>query len=149
MRRTRRDKRGGRGVVALLIAATATGVIACAIAATTVKWGRSPLERLAAAVGPHRVTRARLTGGFAYAFCDSSAPNDSLVAGLRCDRTYPGHWAEAARLTTMAAELRKPATNAQSSALSSRATASWQIILGTPQAAVDQLSAAAQAAPTD
>jgi len=41
--------------------------------------------RLAKIVGRHRLTRARLTGGFAYAPCHSDSSADRLVHGLVCD----------------------------------------------------------------
>ncbi|HUQ81760.1 MAG TPA: CHAT domain-containing protein [Gemmatimonadaceae bacterium] len=119
-----------------------------AVAATARFTGRSPLRRLAVAVGEHRVTRARLTGDFAYVPCDSS-PNDSLVAGLVCDRTSPSVWAEAGRLADLAAELRKQGADSGRAGEANRAVATWQIIWGDPARGVEMLTAAAAKSPAD
>src|SRR6476469_5546004 len=62
--------------------------------------------RLAKIVGSHRLTRARLTGGFAYAQCASDSSAERLVRGLLCDRSAPTSWSSANRLRTFAADMR-------------------------------------------
>ena len=75
--------RTGRSLAALLSAAVIGGLLASGVVmAADHRTESSDLRCLAGAVGPHRVTRARLTGGFAYALCDTAVPNDSLVMGL-------------------------------------------------------------------
>jgi hypothetical protein len=136
MRRKRMGQRAGRGVVALLAGATAGGIIVSAIiAASVLRADRTPLERLADVVGPHRVTRARLTGGFAYASCDTAAPNDSLVVGLICERTRPDRWPEADRLSKFAGELRAAAAVQRSSEASLHAAGAWHLVWGDADAA--------------
>lgn len=146
MRSTRRGQREGRGVVALLLGAATIGVVTAAIAAYVVD--SSPLDRLAGAVGNHRVSRARLTGDFTYVPCEP-APNDSLVTGLVCDRTSPSQWPEADRLAKLAAELRKHGTDSVRAADANRAIAAWQIIWGDAARAVEMLTAAAAKSPSD
>src|SRR5687767_13431090 len=100
--------RVGRGGVALLVGAATTIVVASAILAFTVpREPSSPNRRLAEAVGAHRVTRGRLTGGFAYAPCDTIAPNDSVVSGLICERSSPAQWVRAGRLAEVGTEIRQ------------------------------------------
>src|SRR5689334_11680884 len=110
MRRTRATSwivRRGRSLTLLLGGAVVGGLLASGLLIAGVRRSDgSRVRRLAHAVGPHRVTRARLTGGFAYAPCDTVSPNDSLIVGLTCDRTRPGQWPQAAELSKVAAEMR-------------------------------------------
>ena len=62
--------------------------------------------RLAKIVGPHRLTRARLTGGFAFAPCAIDSSAERLVRGLLCDDPAPTSWSSASRLRTFAARMR-------------------------------------------
>ena len=150
MRRARMGQRAGRGVVALLAGATAGGIIVSAIvAASVLRADRAPLERLADVVGPHRVTRARLTGGFAYTSCDTAAPNDSLIVGLICERTRPEQWPEAGALTRFARDLRAAGSTAATAAADLHAAGGWRLIWGELEAAIDKLRLAAREAPTD
>src|SRR5262245_50359419 len=55
--------------------------------------GSTQLAKLAQLVGPHRLARARLTGGFAYAPCASDSASDSLVRGLACNGPRAESWA--------------------------------------------------------
>ena len=150
MRRVRVGLRGGRGAVALLVGATACGTIASVIVAATLLRGPvSPVARLAAAVGPHRITRARLTGGFAYAPCDSTPPNDSLVGGLICDRTRPDQWREYRALSRFARDLRSPGVEAPAEASQLHAVGGWHLVWSDPDAAIENLRRAAAITPGD
>jgi len=102
---------------------------------------------LAAAVGPHRVTRARLTGGFKYAPCDTAAPNDSLVVGLVCRNAPPREWTEYPELSILAGTMRAPGASGASDANHRRATGSWYLAWGNRDAAIDELRAAANLDP--
>ena len=136
--------------MALLAGATAGGIIVSAIvAASVLRADRAPLERLADVVGPHRVTRARLTGGFAYTSCDTAAPNDSLIVGLICERTRPEQWPEAGALTRFARDLRAAGSTAATAAADLHAAGGWRLIWGELEAAIDKLRLAAREAPTD
>lgn len=151
MRRERvRGARMGRGGVTLLLGATAGVLIVSGILALTVWRGeRSPTRRLAEVVGAHRVTRARLTGGFAYAPCDTVTPNDSLVSGLLCERAHPRDWPEAPALSRLAAEMRGRVAKDAAGVASQHAAGVWHVIWGDVDAAIDELRAAAEAAPRD
>jgi len=69
------------------------------------------LGRLARIVGTHRLTRARLTGGFAYARCQFDSSAGRLVYGLVCDG--PGLKSRGANegLRKFAAEMRIGSVN--------------------------------------
>ena len=134
------------GTLALVIA----GVLAVStIVAWTVRRAESsPNRRLAEAVGSHRVTRARLTGGFAYVACATVTPNDSLISGLLCERTRPDQWAEARGLSALAAEMRAAKTVDSSDAARRHALGTWHIVWGNVDAAIDELRGVTETAPT-
>ena len=140
----------GRGGVTLLIGVTAAVIIASAIFAFRVRRAESsPNRRLAEAVGPHRVTRARITGGFAYAPCDTVTPNDSLVSGLLCERTRPDQWLQAGALSKLAADMRAPSGDGGSRPRRMHAAAAWHVIWGDIDTAIDELRATARSDPTN
>src|SRR5512144_621687 len=100
--RRRRSKwlrrRNGR-LPAVLAAAVISGSVASVLLIDFVRRSAdSDLRRLAVAVGSHRVTLARLTGGFGYGPCGPPSPNDSLVTGLICERVTPVQWLPAREL---------------------------------------------------
>ena len=82
MRSGRLDLRSlhtGPALAVLLSAVAIGGIAASAFLVWSARRDRSvELGRLADVVGPHRVTRARLTGGFLYTACKAK-PNE-LVA---------------------------------------------------------------------
>lgn len=142
--------RVGRGGVAPLVGAATAIVVASAILALTVpREPSSPNRRLAEAVGAHRVTRGRLTGGFAYAPCDTTAPNDSVVSGLICERSSPAQWVRAGRLAEVGTEIRQARVSGASAASRHHAFGTWHVVWGNPDAAIEELRAAAHADPTN
>lgn len=64
------------------------------------------LAKLAKIVGPHRLARARLTGGFAYAPCKNDSSDSQLVRGLACDGPPASSWATAEKLSKFAGDMR-------------------------------------------
>src|SRR5688500_8424665 len=151
-RRTQvRATRVGRGGVTLLVGATtAVVVVVSAMLAVMVRREPpSPNRRLAEAVGPHRVTRARLTGGFAYGPCDTVAPNDSVVPGLICDRSSPAQWFEGQRVAKLGSEIRRPPLAGESPARLHQALGSWHVVWGNADAAIEEFRAAAHVDPTN
>ena len=141
--------RTGRLPAALLSAAVIGGLIASGVVvAADRRTESSELRRLAAAVGPHRVMRARLTGGFAYAPCDTAVPNDSLVVGLVC-RTAPlREWPQYPQLSKLAGTMRAARASSESDASRGHAAASWNVVWGNLDEAIDQLRAAARIEPS-
>src|SRR5215217_9607584 len=92
--------RSGRSLAVLLSAAAVGGIGVSAFLLWPVREDPQ-IRRLAQVVGAHRVSRARLIGGFAYAPCDAPAPNDSLVTGLTCERSAPAQWVQARELAKL------------------------------------------------
>ena len=95
------------------------------------------LGRLAKIVGPHRLTRARLTGGFAYAQCQGDTTAERLVRGLLCDRSAPTSWSSANRLRAFAADMRLGGRAGSSSDV--HTTGIWDLIWGRADDAVADL----------
>jgi CHAT domain-containing protein/tetratricopeptide (TPR) repeat protein len=127
-----------------LSVAAVGGIGASAFLLSLARRGESMhLRRLAEAVGPHRVTRARITGGFSHAACAIRGPNDSLIAGLTCDDASPLAWSERERLVRLAPEMRSAGAAGPTDARHRHATGVWHMIWGDPDAAIDELRAAA------
>ncbi len=95
-----------------------------------------PVAALARATGPHRVTRARLTGGFAYAPCAVDSSRRVIVEGLMCGDAPPIRWTEADGLERVAGEVR--ASDA-GTADAQRFSADWNLLWRESDTAVDQL----------
>ena len=106
---------------------------------------RSMVDRLAEAVGDHRVTFARLTGGFSYAPCRVPTSGGRLVVGLICETSRPDTWPEARGLQDLARDVRSAQSVAGAPA--GHFAGSWHIIWGDVDAAVAELQSAAQADP--
>src|SRR5215218_2540385 len=141
--------RGGRGVMAVLVAATACGTIASMIVVRTLRRANAaPLARLAAATGHHRVMLPRLTGGFAHGPCPPGLPN-SLVAGVLCEESTSMTVAQRERLGTLAAAMRSHAATDTASALLRHAFGSWKLVWRDPVSAIEELHVAARFAPND
>ncbi|HEX5073188.1 MAG TPA: CHAT domain-containing protein [Gemmatimonadaceae bacterium] len=142
--------RTGRLPAALLFAAVVGGlVVSGAVVAADRRGESSELGRLASAVGPHRVTRARLTGGFAYAPCDTVVPNDSLVVGLLCRTDSPRQWPQYPKLVKLAGAMRAAGASGAIDASRRHASGSWSVVWGNLDAAIDELRAAARVEPTN
>ena len=105
------------------------------------------LGRLAKIVGPHRLTRARLTGGFAYAKCQIDSSAERLVRGLLCDRSAPTSWSSANRLRTFAADMRLGGRSGSSS--DTHTTGIWDLIWGRAEDAVADLREAVRREPSN
>jgi len=103
---------------------------------------------LAKVVGHHRTTRARVSGGFAYAPCHEQTTDDRLVVGLICEASNPAVWPESTKLQALAREMRSQASRENSGAQRHFAGA-WQIVWGDPDAAVVSLLSAAQKEPSN
>jgi hypothetical protein len=127
-----------------LLVVIATGAVVASSVFISSWWQSraSPLRRLVSAAGRHRLLRARLTGGYAYAPCLSATPNDSAVTGLLCEGDQPAQWREARSLSELAPDLRAP--SAQVNDASRRhALASWSVLWRSPDAAIEELHRAA------
>ena len=103
-----------------------------------------PVAALARATGPHRVTRARLTGGFSYAACAIESANRPLVDGLMCAEAAPARWSESERLERVAAEVRGADGGA---ADVQRFSADWHVLWGESDTAVAELRELARREP--
>ena len=140
-------RRTGRS---LLLPAAIAGTIATVFLLRTVRSGEgSELRRLAAAVGPYRMTGARFTGGFAYAPCDTAVPNAGVVSGMTCRVQQPAGTARTRELSKLAATIRAASETRRNSAAHRRLAAAWHIVWDDADAAVADLQAAARIAPAD
>lgn len=104
------------------------------------------LSRLAAIVGEHRLTRARLTNGFAFAPCQIDSSTDRLVRGLVCTGPPPTSWASADKFKSYADAMRNGGQNA-SARLDAHAMGVWGLVMGNSDNAVAALRDAARAEP--
>lgn len=142
--------RAGRLPAVVLVAAVIGALVSLVVFLLVVRGGNhSELQRLAAAVGPHRIARARLMGGFAYARCDTASPNDSLVVGLVCRDAPPREWTEYREVSTLASAMRAPGASSASDASNRHAIGSWNLVWDNPDAAIDELRAASKSDPKD
>jgi CHAT domain-containing protein len=105
-----------------------------------------PLAALARAAGPHRVTRARLTGGFSYAACPTVTADRALVGGLICGDASPAQWSESARLQQLAVEVRGRRGRASGDQPFS---AAWDLLWGEADTAVAEFRDVARREPTN
>lgn len=142
-------RRTGRLPAVLLSAAAIGGLVAPGLFVATARREDAELRHLAAAVGPHRVTRARLTGGFAYAPCDTVVPNDSLVVGLVCHTPPPRQWSQYSALSKLAGAMRAANGPDATDASHRHAIGSWSVVWGKLEDAIDELRAAARAKPAN
>jgi len=122
----------------LLVAAVGSGVVAR-------DRSHRPIAALARAAGPHRVTRARLTGGFSYAACAIESANRPLVDGLLCAEAAPARWSESERLERVAAVVRGDESRTSDVR---RFSAAWHVLWGEPDTAVAELRELARREPT-
>jgi len=135
-------QRVGRSHAATLAVAALGGIVALPVLLSTV-WRRGPADRVAAAVGPHRVSRARLTGSYAYASCRPLTPNDSLVTGLACADEAPSAWPQSRALGKLAAALKSSVATDSTSVASRHAIGAWNIVWRNTDAAIEELRVAA------
>ena len=105
------------------------------------------IGRLAKIVGSHRLTRARLTGGFAHAQCQGDTTAERLVRGLLCDRSAPTSWSSANRLRRFATDMRLGGRSGLSS--DAHTTGIWDLIWGRADDAVADLREAVRREPSN
>ena len=108
----------------------------------------SSLERLAEAVGEHRLTRARFSGGFAYATCDARDSAAQLVQGLICQETTPESWRTALALRTVALHIRRGGVG-ESDAGRAHTLGVWSVVWGRPREAAEVLRKMTRERPRD
>ena len=101
-------------------------------------------ERLARIVGAHRVTRARMTGGFAYAKCEADSVTDRVVRGLSCRSPARSTWSSAEKLGSFAQELLGTPDSTRS-----HVAGIWELVWGRTDEALADLREAARRAPKD
>src|SRR5215208_6750257 len=103
--------------------------------------------KLAKIVGAHRLARARLAGGFAYAPCqvNDSSP-ERLVRGLVCAGPEPKSWSSAAKLREFAGQLRIGGQSGSSSA-DMHTAGVWDLVWGKVDEAVVELREAVRREP--
>jgi CHAT domain-containing protein len=102
------------------------------------------LAKLADIVGTHRLTRARLSSGFAFAPCQVDSSADRLVRGLVCEGPPPTSWTSAAGLREFAGSMR---SDDQDESPDSHGMGIWQLVMGHADDAVADLRAAARREP--
>ena len=124
-------------------------LLVAVVGSTLVARDRShrPVAALARAAGPHRVTRARLTGGFSYAACVPVGANraTALVDGLMCADAAPPRWSESDQLQQLAIEVRGRQGGA---ADVRRFAADWHVLWGEADSAVAEFRELAGREPT-
>src|SRR5262249_46278680 len=101
------------------------------------------VRRLARIVGDHRLTRARLSGGFAFAPCRTDTSGERLVRDLSCENPPPTAWASAGDLERYAESMRS--SESPRGKPDAHATGVWQLVMGHPENAVADLREAAEA----
>ena len=133
-----------RVAAALLVGLMLVAAVASVVVAR--EQSHRPVVALARAVGPHRVTLARLTGGFSYAPCGLEKTNRALVEGLTCAEANPAQWPESERLERMAAEVRGGEGD---TAERRRFSADWHVLWGEADTAVAELRELARRDPAN
>jgi CHAT domain-containing protein len=103
--------------------------------------------KLAKIVGNHRLTRARLSGGFAYVKCQTDSSADHLVQGLTCVEQPVTAWSTADKLREFAGELRGGENAAASP--SAHTAGLWDLVWGRTDNAVTQLREAVRREPSN
>ncbi|HEX7121632.1 MAG TPA: CHAT domain-containing protein [Gemmatimonadaceae bacterium] len=142
----RRIDTAGRARAALLSAV----IVLAALGGGLVLWShrcaeRAPeLRRLASVVGTHRVTRARLTGGFEHQACRVAVP-DRLLRGLVCEGPGPADWPEAPALHALARDVR--VGRSVDARRDHHFAGAWKLLWGDAAAAVVDLREAARLEP--
>lgn len=143
-----RQRRSLLSLLTLLVvcAIGVAGFEYCQRTATAAESGN--VARLASIVGKHRLTRARLSGGFAYAPCQSDSTGDRLVRGLVCASPPAASWKSAERLRKFAAYMRTAGQNASAPA-DAHFAGIWDLVWGSTDAAVVDLRDAARREPAN
>jgi CHAT domain-containing protein len=137
-----------RARVPLIATAVKLAIVAVAsfrflLSASAEKKGK--LGELAALVGEHRLARARLTGGFAYAACQVDSASSGHVHGFACDGSPAKSWATTKRFREFAADIRG-ASNALVR-LDAHTTGVWKLLWDQTEDAVADLREAVKGQP--
>lgn len=103
------------------------------------------IVKLAKIVGPQRLTRARLSGGFAFAPCRTDTSTTKLVRDLACEIAPASAWPSASELGRFAKSMHE----AKAGALDAHAMGVWQLVMGHPDEAVTDLKEAAHSSPSN
>lgn len=104
------------------------------------------LGTLADIVGKHRLTLARLSGGFAYAPCELDSSGTGLVRGLVCREEKATSWTSAGRLRKFAEQLRRQDGAAASDA---HISGVWGLVWGSIDDAIADLREATRRNPSN
>jgi CHAT domain-containing protein len=144
---------GGRSFAAGRLAAVLVVIVAAAaglvfLLKSSAFAGSRPLHRLAAAVGEHRLTRGRLTGGFAYGPCNADSSAERLVRGLVCPDAAPTSWSSAPDLQAFAKEMQVDGTP-NGRRPDSHALGVWNLVWNRPERAVRELRVLTRRQPFD
>jgi len=132
-----------RSVVIAAAVIVAAAISWPVLSAGTRRTTPSGLGRLAKAVGAHRITLARLTGGFSHVPCRVPQSSERLVVGLVCESRTPDSWPEAGRLQELAREMR----SGNRAAADRHLAGVWHVVWSDVDAGVKELQSAAQADP--
>lgn len=151
MRDSGRGLRQRRSLLSLL-----TLLVVCAIGVAGFEYCRRAaaaesgnVARLASIVGKHRLTRARLSGGFAYVACQPpDSTGDRLVHGLVCAGPRAASWKSAERLRKFAAYMRSAGQNGSAPA-DAHFAGIWDLVWGSTDAAVTDLRDAVRREPAN
>jgi CHAT domain-containing protein len=143
------ERRSLLRLLALFVALAAGATLAfanCERVATAAESGN--VAKLASIVGEHRLTRARLSGGFAYTRCQSDSAGDRLVHGLVCAGPPARSWKSAERLRKFAAYMRAAGQNGSAPA-DAHFAGIWDLVWGSTDAAVADLRDAVRREPAN
>lgn len=105
----------------------------------------SAILRLARIIDGHRVTRARLSGRFAYAACAADSAAERMVSGLLCSEGRPSTWQSAGALREFGDDMRQQLRDkptAIDSAEQRHTSGVWQLVWGNVDDAVADLRTA-------
>src|SRR5712691_8494371 len=128
-----RFRRTGRTSTELLVGVAVASAVASSFPLLSAyrRNNKATLDRLARAVGRHRVTRARLAGQFSYVPCTTSTSDQRLVTGLICTDSNPARWPESDQLQRLAVEMHARGSVRRDVAFR-HFSGAWHILWGDP-----------------
>jgi CHAT domain-containing protein len=138
--------------------ATIGAILVVAIAAIAHRYFVRPdnvtgeAARLARVVSGHRLTRARLSGPFAYVACVIDSSAERMVTGMICNEARPSTWKTADALRRLGDDMRRRLQSMHTkadTAEQSHASGVWQLVWGNVDDAVADLRKSAQLQPTN
>lgn len=133
-------------LIALAVIAAIGGVVVFRYLSPDTSGDSGRLARLARNVGTHRLARARLTGGFAYAACKSDSVSDTLVRGLACDGPPAKSWSGTKKFRDFIGDVRG---GNGSSSLDPHTAGVWKLIWDQTEDAVADLRQAVKLQPSN